>query len=51
MYVIGPDMKVHSINAKNGELNWSFDPFRGEKYSGNSRVGDVYAHATGKYDV
>ena len=26
MYVIGPDMKVHSINAKNGELNWSFDP-------------------------
>ncbi len=37
MYVIGPNMKVHSINAKSGELYWSFDPFPGEKYSGNSR--------------
>ena len=37
MFVIGPDMKVHSINAANGYLNWSFDPFPEEKYSGNSR--------------
>ena len=37
MFVIGPDMKVHAINATQGNLNWSFDPFPGEKYSGNSR--------------
>lgn len=37
MFVIGPDMKVHSINAADGNLNWSFDPFPEKKYSGNSR--------------
>lgn len=37
MFIIGPDMKVHAINAKQGTINWSFDPFPGEKYSGNSR--------------
>ena len=31
MFVIGPDMKVHAINATQGNLNWSFDPFPGEK--------------------
>ncbi|NBS19412.1 MAG: pyrroloquinoline quinone-dependent dehydrogenase [Flavobacteriia bacterium] len=37
MYVIGPDLKVHAIQASSGIINWSFDPFPGEKYSGNSR--------------
>ena len=37
MFVIGPDMKVHAINAAQGNFNWSFYPFPGEKYSGNSR--------------
>ena len=37
IYMIGPDFKVHSIDSKNGNLIWKYDPFPEKKISGTTR--------------